>query len=58
MLFVCHPIVLSFLWELKWSQEKLSHEAIHMQNFGVTNKEHLNIIILCYGYPIFWSGQW
>ena len=48
MLFVCHPqilhkrIVFSFSWGLKWPQEKL--KTMLTQNFGVTNKEHYNML--------------
>ena len=40
----CISIVFSFSWELKWPQEKL--KTMLMQNFGVTNKEHDDV--LCY----------
>ena len=46
---LCHPefcisIVFSFSWELKWplSEEKL--KTILMQNFGVTKKEHYDML--------------
>ena len=40
----CISIFFSFSWELKWPQEKL--KTMLMQNFGVTNKEHYDV--LCY----------
>ena len=54
MLFVCHPkfcisIVFSFSWGHFNSQEKL--KTMLMQNFGVTNKEHYDMLWY------FWSGQ-
>ena len=38
----CISIVLSFSWELQWSQEKL--KTTLMQNFGVTNIEHYGML--------------
>ena len=42
---------LCFSWELKWDEEKL--KTMHMQNFGVTNKEHYGMLVW-----FFWSGQY
>ena len=56
MLFVCHPkillkigVVFSFSWGHFNSQEKL--KTMLMQNFGVTNKEHYDMLWY------FWSGH-
>ena len=35
-------IVFNLSWELKWPQEK--QKTMHMQNFGVTNKEHYGML--------------
>ena len=47
MLFVCHPKILhkhcfSFSWGHFNSQEKV--KTMHMQNFGVANKEHYGML--------------
>ena len=35
-------MVFSFSWELKWLREKL--KTMHIQIFGVTNKEHYGML--------------